>query len=768
MNMDRSKEKVSEAEAAELAKYFAKFSAALTQLEEEMARWKNYEEDYKALKTTLLDLPNETTHSVMVPIGNLAFMPGKLVHTNEILVMLGDNWFVDRSAVQAAEIVDRRMEFVQENITKLQAQEDQIRTKSGMAPGILGGQEYNEEGLPIVEITEPYFSDDEDNDKEKTTQPALLPFSQKTPKEQAEDRAILARIAEMEREDEERERRREAGEIVTSDEETESDDEPVNYDDDDYEDEDSEDEFRPKALDSDEEYEEEVLEYSDYEDEDEDEELDQSQAGSSKKSVRFADQVAKALKPKSKSNVTTGRALTGSTSTSLPTSGSTKPKSPSELLNFMKAKQQVARSSESTDQIVTMENLESTFAGMSTTEATQETTEASEKSNKQSAPLKSALKPPPKKTSLFKQLRAQGGVMDMMKSAPMAMAPTLIEPEVVQKVQEAPPKKMSKFAMERAAAAAAATGVSKTTVSLGTSVAGDNNSETKVTTSQTPRATSTPGVFEVIERNAPTPIKENKTDKSREIVGIKDVIENTFTKPSSATSPINNTEAPRSGRKKPSLFRQQQQLSSHLEPEPAVPESSVDTDQINEEYHVPSRSIPPVVSTRSTESRATVVERSKPSLVKEQSKTSSSTMRTIPVVASSKLKDTSLMKGAVVEHEEVEPVDEDELEDDMLMRQVVSEYQERRQAMIAKHGAFDREGIERLWEQQVVIPPEMIISEPLIKAIEDNEDIEDDEEKEDTGETKLESNAVVDDSNRPPKKLSLFRASRLSGTLAKQ
>ncbi|KAF9080864.1 uri1, prefoldin-like chaperone, partial [Mortierella sp. AM989] len=281
--------------AAELAKYFAKFSAALTQLEEEMVRWKNYEEDYKVLKTTLLDLPKETSHSVMVPIGSLAFMPGKLVHTNEILVMLGDNWFVDRSAVQAAEIVDR---FVQENITKLQAQEDQIRSKSGMAPGILGGQEYNEEGLPIVEITEPYFSDEEDDDK-KAAQPATLPFSQKTPKEQAEDRAILERIAELEREDEERERRREAGEIVTSDEETESDDEPVDYDD-----EESEDEFRPKALDSDEEYEEELWEHSgnedeeDEEEEEEEEELTQQQGASSKKSVRFADRVSKAMKPK--------------------------------------------------------------------------------------------------------------------------------------------------------------------------------------------------------------------------------------------------------------------------------------------------------------------------------------------------------------------------------------------------------------------------------------------------------------------------------------
>ena len=31
------------------------------------------------------------------------------MHTNEVLVLLGDNWFAERSAKQAAEIVDRRM-----------------------------------------------------------------------------------------------------------------------------------------------------------------------------------------------------------------------------------------------------------------------------------------------------------------------------------------------------------------------------------------------------------------------------------------------------------------------------------------------------------------------------------------------------------------------------------------------------------------------------------------------------------------------------------
>lgn len=34
-------------------------------------------------------------------------MPGKLVHTSEILVLLGDNWFVERSAKQATEIIGR-------------------------------------------------------------------------------------------------------------------------------------------------------------------------------------------------------------------------------------------------------------------------------------------------------------------------------------------------------------------------------------------------------------------------------------------------------------------------------------------------------------------------------------------------------------------------------------------------------------------------------------------------------------------------------------
>jgi len=276
---------------------------------------------------------------------------------------------------------------VQENITKIKAQEEQIRTKSGLAPGLLGGQEYNEEGLPIVEITEPYFSDEEEEkEAQKAKGKSILPNSQKTPEEQARDRAILDRLEELEREEEERERRREAGEVVTSDEETESDDEPADYDDGE-----SEDEFRPRGLDSDEEYEEEVRDHSADEDED-DLELQEDTELSGRKSVRFSDQVAKATKGKAKSN--------SSTPTTPPAA---KPKSPADLFNQMKARQQAVRSSAS-EQIVTMETLESALANMTTQDASLESAEQEETEAKTEAPLKSILKPASKKVSLFKQM----------------------------------------------------------------------------------------------------------------------------------------------------------------------------------------------------------------------------------------------------------------------------------------------------------------------------------------------------------------------------
>ena len=45
-------------------------------------------------------------------MGSKAFFPGELVHTNELMVLLGNNYFAEKSAKQAVELVDRRLEGV--------------------------------------------------------------------------------------------------------------------------------------------------------------------------------------------------------------------------------------------------------------------------------------------------------------------------------------------------------------------------------------------------------------------------------------------------------------------------------------------------------------------------------------------------------------------------------------------------------------------------------------------------------------------------------
>ncbi|PVZ97586.1 hypothetical protein BB558_006450 [Smittium angustum] len=122
-----------------------------------------FKNDYSSLQSTLLDLPNEIEYDAMLPIGEVAFIPGKIVKTNQILILLGDNWFVERSAKQASEIAGRRKDYVQEKINLLQKQVDALKSKTGMLSDEkdLEHHAVNEEGDPIFEIKEDYTETDE-------------------------------------------------------------------------------------------------------------------------------------------------------------------------------------------------------------------------------------------------------------------------------------------------------------------------------------------------------------------------------------------------------------------------------------------------------------------------------------------------------------------------------------------------------------------------------------------------------------------------------
>eukprot|EP00668_Euglena_longa_P012232 GGOE01014667.1.p1 GENE.GGOE01014667.1~~GGOE01014667.1.p1 ORF type:complete len:423 (-),score=102.88 GGOE01014667.1:215-1447(-) len=85
--------------------------------------------EYQALATLLQDLLQQTRRDLMVPLGPCAFVPGYLRHTNEVLVLLGDNWFALRSVVQALAIIQRRRKHIRDVIRILEEAQEALRIK---------------------------------------------------------------------------------------------------------------------------------------------------------------------------------------------------------------------------------------------------------------------------------------------------------------------------------------------------------------------------------------------------------------------------------------------------------------------------------------------------------------------------------------------------------------------------------------------------------------------------------------------------------------
>ncbi|KAI9346524.1 hypothetical protein BDR26DRAFT_1005219 [Obelidium mucronatum] len=127
--------------------------------EAELVRYEKHQSDYANLARFLADAPLTTTRAHRIPVGKVAFMEGRLVHTNEVLVSLGDNYFVDRSCAQALEIVHRRQTLAAENTGAKQDELKQLKMRLDFVESEkrqvdADGDEVNEDGLKFVEIRE--------------------------------------------------------------------------------------------------------------------------------------------------------------------------------------------------------------------------------------------------------------------------------------------------------------------------------------------------------------------------------------------------------------------------------------------------------------------------------------------------------------------------------------------------------------------------------------------------------------------------------------
>ncbi|KAG5470690.1 hypothetical protein LSCM1_01936 [Leishmania martiniquensis] len=102
----------------------------LRQNEGQLRRVQEKLREYTALKDTLHTLTERSRRRVLAPVaGGLAYYPAELNATNNILVLLGDGWFVERSAVQASEIAGRRIDFLRRESEVLQQEQNVLTAK---------------------------------------------------------------------------------------------------------------------------------------------------------------------------------------------------------------------------------------------------------------------------------------------------------------------------------------------------------------------------------------------------------------------------------------------------------------------------------------------------------------------------------------------------------------------------------------------------------------------------------------------------------------
>ncbi|XP_057455644.1 uncharacterized protein LOC130746886 [Lotus japonicus] len=105
-------------------------------------------------------LPEKLSHDIMVPFGKAAFFPGRLIHTNEFLVLLGEGYYADRTSKQTVEILQRRGKALDSQADSLQA-----NIKDLEAEALFFSATASEVAEGLVEIREEEEDSDEGESK---------------------------------------------------------------------------------------------------------------------------------------------------------------------------------------------------------------------------------------------------------------------------------------------------------------------------------------------------------------------------------------------------------------------------------------------------------------------------------------------------------------------------------------------------------------------------------------------------------------------------
>ncbi|KAK5984099.1 Prefoldin alpha subunit [Trichostrongylus colubriformis] len=181
-----------------LRAYSAAADKALAQVKSILEAKQKELDEYSSLIHRLEEMPKKRSEAVMCPIGSVGFLPATIVHTNEILVGLGDGYFADVSAYQAVEILRRRITVLENNITDLHKHESIITQQITFAKEI-----YNHQSNPDeIEIREEYDEEKEaELKKKRRSRVPAKPTITKTMADVNAEAAMMKRLEELEQQE---------------------------------------------------------------------------------------------------------------------------------------------------------------------------------------------------------------------------------------------------------------------------------------------------------------------------------------------------------------------------------------------------------------------------------------------------------------------------------------------------------------------------------------------------------------------------------------
>ncbi|XP_010323742.1 uncharacterized protein [Solanum lycopersicum] len=177
----------------------------ISERQKQLDQLRDFADDNNTLIRLVQRLPDELHHDIMVPFGKAAFFPGRLIHTNEFLVLLGEGHYAERTAKQTVGILNRRGKALEVQVESVKALMQDLKAEASFFDATA-----SEAAEGLVEIREDYV--EETSPKEASmigiVEPELPISSQAEDvshvKDEEYDR-IFSRLAELEKEEEEAE-----------------------------------------------------------------------------------------------------------------------------------------------------------------------------------------------------------------------------------------------------------------------------------------------------------------------------------------------------------------------------------------------------------------------------------------------------------------------------------------------------------------------------------------------------------------------------------